>query len=659
MKKLLIIFVALILSASFCLEVKAGYGEDLGKIVVTATRIAQSDYKISSDVTVITREQIEASNAQSVPEVLEGAVGLFVYDKSTTKSSVLDIRGFGDTAKMNTLVLVNDRRVNSIDLSGPDLMQIPLEEVERIEIIRGAGSVLYGDNAVGGVVNIITKKGEGELSGKIGSTFGSYDTQGSDIELSGEYNDVSYFLYSKYLDERGYRQNSDVLSKDFNARLGYEVSDKVSVDFNFGAHRDNADLPGGLDESELASLGRRGAADTSNITTTDDKFYQLGLDINPWPEDLYFGDFVIDLHYRDKEVFESFGGYDADRNIITKGITAKYIFDKTLFDREVNFVTGIDYYETQNDIVGSGTNTDDLTISKDELGIYGFLQYELFENMFVNGGTRYHRAGYAFSKHDTFSDEEKDPDEWVSMGGLKYEYGKGSNVYASVQQTFRFLATDEWYSTWSGLNTDLKQQTGIQYEVGVKHNVDDIVLLSVTPYWIENKDEIYYNSSTWTNTNYDKTRRTGVEAGANLDVLEVVDVDFLDKLNLYTNYTFQRPIFKDGTNDGNHIPMVPRHQITAGLTTEFLDNYGLSLIGKYVGSRYIINDIANEMPRAKPYCVLDAKLAYKKKNMEVYVGVNNIFDKLYSPYQIKKTATTRDYYPAQTRNYNFGVDIKF
>ena len=369
-------------------NVLADIATELDTVIVTATRIAQHNYKIAGNVTVITKEEIEASNAQSVPDILKEALGVYIFDKNTAKTSVVDMRGFGDSATSNVLVLVNDRKINAVDISGSDLIQVPIEAVERIEIIRGAGSVLYGDNAVGGVVNIITKKGEGEFSGKVGGVYGSYDTRGTDLEVSGEKNDVSYFFYAKYFDQRGFRQNSDVLNNDFSTRLGYELSDKVSMDFNFGWHEDRYGLPGGLSVSELESLGRRGSADDQNYAKTKDKYFNLSFDINHWPEDVYFGDFVIDLYYRDRDVLDDFFGSQTDRATDTKGVNVKYIFDHTIFDKEVNFVTGIDYYDHENDIIGRGSNAVDLTISKEEFGVYGFAQYELMENVFVNGGTR-------------------------------------------------------------------------------------------------------------------------------------------------------------------------------------------------------------------------------------------------------------------------------
>lgn len=637
-------------------------------VVVTATRIAQHNYKIAGNVTVITKEEIEASNAQSVPEILKGALGVYVFDQNTAKTAVLDMRGFGESAKSNILVLVNDRKVNAVDISGSDLIQVPIGAVERIEIIRGAGSVLYGDNAVGGVVNIITKKGKGDFSGKLGGVTGSYDARGTDLEVSGEKNDISYFLYAKYFDQRGYRQNSDVLSDDFSTRLGYAFTDKISADFNFGWHEDRNGLPGGLSATELESLGRRGSADDQNYATTKDKYFNLSFDVNPWPEDVYFGDFMVDFHYRDRDVLDDFFGSQTDRAIDTKGIVAKYIFDHTIFEKEINFVTGIDYYDHENDIIGRGSNAVDLTISKEEFGVYGFLQYELMENVFVNAGTRYHKADYAFSQRDVAVDEKQSPKESVSMVGMKYEYGKGSNAHWNVQQTFRFLATDEWYSSSNfpdfgitpNLNTNLKQQTGLQYEIGLKHNFDDKVIVNVTPYWIDLKNEILFDPVKFVNTNYDKTRRVGVEAGEQVDLLKFFDVGFLDKWEFFANYTYQNPQFNGGANDGKDIPIVPRHQVSTGMITEFFKNYHISLMGRYVGSRFAINDTLNTTPPIKPYYVLDGKLAYKRDEFEAYVAINNMLDKKYFSYVAKSAfSNAKDFYPAAKQNLTVGVNLKF
>jgi iron complex outermembrane receptor protein len=643
----------------------------LDDIVVTASRMAQRNYKVPANITVIDSQQIENSGAQNVSDILKEAVGVNIYDNSTAKSSVIDIRGFGDTASRNVLVLVNDRKVNNVDISGPDLVQIPLEAVERIEVVRGAGSVLYGDNAVGGVVNIITKKGKGDLKGRAGVSNGSYDARSVDMEVSGDKNHISYFGYSKYDDARGYRQNSDALTKDFNSRLGYDLSDKLSADVDVGWHEDNQRLPGGLTDSEIVALGRRGTANPDDYANTKDRYLKVGMDVKPWPEDIEWGKFSVDFDYRNRDVYDaffSFGEFSTKRNIDTYGLTGKYVFDRQVFNKDVNFVTGVDYYDTSNDILGSGTNVDDISIFKKEIGVFGYAQYEALKDIYINAGTRYHQAEYEFHQRNVVVDQSQRPDVWSSTAGVRYDYAKGSNVHFNAQQTFRFLATDEWYSTANfpgfgitpGLNLNLDQQTGVQYETGIKHNFYDAVIVSVTPYQMDQHNEIFFDPVTFANSNYDQTRRRGVEVGQQTDLLKFFSAGPLDKLEFDSNYTYQDAEFLKGTFDENLIPLVPKHEANAILTVGFLKNYNVSFIGHYVGSRFAINDTANATSPVKPHCLMDTKLTYDRKYMEFYVALNNIFDEQYYSYISKSTfSNTKSYFPAPERNVTVGMSVKF
>lgn len=664
MKKVLLVL--MLLSCVFFSFASASDIEDLEKIVVTSTRIGQSDYKITGNVTIIDKNDIANSNAKSIPDVLKETLGINVYDNSSSKTSKLDIRGFGETAASSVLFLVNDRKTNSIDMSGADLLQIPIEAVEKIEIIRGAGSVLYGDNAVGGVVNIITKKGKGDISGKAGVTYGSYDRNSTDVELSGSKQGVSYYIFSKYNNEKGFRDNSDLLAKDYNMRLGYDFSEKIKLDLEAGLHEDKYGTPGSLTYDQMNTLSRRGATNLEDWASTRDSFINFSFDINPWPEDLYFGKLVVDFNIRHRNAYTDNVAWSSDtkNSIDTKGINAKYIFDKTIFGKKVDFVTGIDYYDNENDLVREAASKTEITISKEEFGVYGFLEYEVLDNWFANAGTRFHKANYDFNQKDGTDNLEQNPDEWVSMAGLKYEYAKGSNLFFNVQQTFRFLATDEWFNSITGvLNSDLKQQTGIQYEMGLKHNINDKVTLSVTPYWIDVKNEIYYNPNGgnfgWgANENYDNTRRIGVELGSRFNILNIFDLAFLDRCEFFANYTYQNPQFADGAYDGKDVPLVARHQAQSGLTVGFFDNFNVSLLGRFIGSRFVGSDTSNALSPLKPYYVVDGKIAYNNNNLEVYAEVNNIFEEQYSTY-VTSYGTTKYFYPAEEKNFNVGMKLKF
>src|SRR5687767_4793444 len=147
-------------------------------VVVTATRFEERFGDRPVNLTVITAEDIRSSPAKTVPDLLAERAGIIVRDffGNNAASATVDMRGFGVTGAQNTLVLVDGRRVVDIDLSGVQWSAIPLTAIERIEIVRGGGSVLYGEGASAGVINIITRSpGRGGPSLTARGAGGSYD----------------------------------------------------------------------------------------------------------------------------------------------------------------------------------------------------------------------------------------------------------------------------------------------------------------------------------------------------------------------------------------------------------------------------------------------------------------------------------------------------
>lgn len=646
---------------------------ELGRIVITPSRMSQYEHETTSNVTVIDKSRIEESNARFVADILKEEVGINIYDAGSSKTTKVDIRGFADTSASNVLLLLNGRKVTPIDISGSDWTQIPLEAVDRIEIIKGAGSVLYGDNAVGGVVNIITKKGKGAMSVEFDSRLGSFRAYQEDLEISGKSDKLSYYLFAKYTDTDGYRTNSDMLTKDYNARVNSVLSENFSLDLITGWHEDDYGMPGGLnDQGELSEHGRRGSTNKKDYAETKDRYVQLLFDTKPVFGNMNLGNLTLDLSYRNRDDYSWFD-YDAWGATATKymidtySANTKLVHNGYLFDRGLNIVTGVDYYDVENKIKGSGSgisaSSDDLIVYKKELGFYFYSEYEPLSSLFINSGVRYQKAKYRFNQRQaSLRYETKNPSETVFMAGLKYEYAEKSNLHLSIQETFRFLASDEWFNTWTGLNTNLNQQSGIQYELGVKHNFFDTFNLSLTTYWIDLKNEIYLNPvpSPGINENYDRTERRGVELGWDIDLMKFFNFTFLDKLNLYTNYTYQTPEFSSGDYGGSDIPMVPRHKASFGLRANIFKNYSLSLDANYIGERYAINDTNNETPRVDDYFVFDSKFSYRNDFLEIYLVINNILNEKYSAYVIKSTSSnTKDYFPSPERNYLVGCSLKF
>ena len=163
-----------ITTASISIPVQS-LAEQLPTVIVSAARTEQSTVTIPAAINIITQDDIEASGASNVSEVLRNQGGIYLTDLyGTGTHSKVAMRGFSsESAASNTLVIVDGRRLNNIDLSAPDLNSISIKDIERIEIIQGSAGTLYGDQAVGGVINIITKSPE-KASREIELSAGSY-----------------------------------------------------------------------------------------------------------------------------------------------------------------------------------------------------------------------------------------------------------------------------------------------------------------------------------------------------------------------------------------------------------------------------------------------------------------------------------------------------
>ena len=215
------------------------------EVVVTASRQPEETVKVPAFISVVTAEDIEQSTARNMAEVLRTQAGIHVSDISGNQRNYnVDLRGFGESSKQNVLLLVDGRRVNLDDLSGADWNLIPLDRIARIEIIRGSrGTVLYGDNATAGVINIITKEGA-RLEGAVGAAYGSYDTFRGHAGVSGVSDILAYDLSASYLHSDGYRDNSDTLSKDFGANLRIDPNDRLKLHLSAGYHNDDTTKSG-------------------------------------------------------------------------------------------------------------------------------------------------------------------------------------------------------------------------------------------------------------------------------------------------------------------------------------------------------------------------------------------------------------------------------
>ncbi len=646
----------------------------LQEVVVTATRQEEEIRKIPGNVTVITEEDIENSNAKTVSDLLRSEEGIVVRDLlGNGKTAQVDLRGFGETGPFNTLVMVDGRRVNEIDLSGADWAQIPLEQIERIEIVRGTGTVLYGDNAVGGVINIITKPPAEKLTATVGTIAGSYERIKGQASVGGGYENIAGSLYASYESTDGYRRNNEFRTRDVGGKIVLVATDYLSFTLSGSHHRDDFGLPGPLTEEEIA-IDRRATTDPLDEAETTDQYLKLGVDLDLGK----YGSIGTDFSYRDRESEARFPDplfpSATESETETWAITPRYSWNGKIVDHVNTLIAGVDIYWSEQDVKAfSGSFTPLAVLSgladieRDSYGFYFNNEFSVLENLILSLGARREWVKYDLSQKefgpfalapldDTLTEREN-----AYSAGLTFLYSGKSSVFARANRSLRFPLTDEivvfdYDAGKLRVNSDLKPQRGKHYEVGVRHYFTPDIQGRVTLFRAEIKDEIFLNRfPSFSNENHPETLHQGIEIGTKADLFK--------KVTVFGNYTFERAKFRREPFQYNEIPAVPRHKANLGFRIyDLIPGLIFSANYNFVGSSFLISDQANQFRKLEQYDTIDARVSYEWKWIKAFVGVNNIANRKYSEYAVLRGVlepTGRSFYPAPERNWIAGLEAVF
>ena len=621
------------------------------EVVVTASRYQEEISSVPANVTVITESDIKNSTAINIPELLRTQEGIQVTDiNGTRRIYTVDLRSFGETAGSNTLVLIDGRRVTQPDLKVTDWSQIPLDRVKRIEIVRGgSAAVFYGDNASGGVINIITKEGERAQYGADVSA-GSYKTFRSSAYAEGGVKDFSYALHGSYLTSDGYRLNSATEAKDIGASFRYNLTDFARMNFSAGYHKDDTGMPGALKESDFAAgKSRKDSIYPNDFADTEDYYFQGGAEAYFWGD----SSFKINASARQRSALSSSSGegwnWTGDTTLKDMILSPQVLLKNKIAGRFNNRLTlGMDCQHAKEEIEDSYFVTS-FELKKSGYGYYVHDAVDLTQNLSLSGGYRYDRAVFSFSPS---SSDEVTHNEHALSAGVNYAFLKQSQVYFNYNRSFRYPLLDEQFSYYSNSVTPLRPQSSHGYELGLKHNVTPKLKIGFNLFRVDTEDEIFVNIyNYYSNENLDgKTHREGIEASFNWQAS--------DWVSFFATYTYLVTAKVEGGQfDGKWIPGVPEHRASAGTLISLTKALSLGLNGIYVGSRPFISDFRNRVSDQDSYYVLNAKLQYRWRFLNAYVDVNNITNKKYSEFGVITSSSEKGYYPSPETNFMIGLAV--
>lgn len=235
-------FIALLLLPVHAQAEGEGANVDLDKIVITASKIEQAYRKSAQNISIIEKEDIEAMGITDFTEILDflPSVDIVEYGSAGSTRSV-HTRGAAST---QVLTLIDGRPINTPRDGLADFNQIPIAAIERVEVLRGPASSLYGASAIGGVINIITRRGKEKMSSSLQTQFGSFNTKSVSLAHGYKIKDADYFLTYEYLASHGHRNHSEHMSNNVNTQLGYSFNNDNRLSVSGGYYNSETESPG-------------------------------------------------------------------------------------------------------------------------------------------------------------------------------------------------------------------------------------------------------------------------------------------------------------------------------------------------------------------------------------------------------------------------------
>ena len=640
-------------------------------VVVTATRFPERALDAPIGMTVITSEQIASHTARTLPELLSQEAGITVRDSTGSPDRQIDMRGFGVTGDQNTLVLLNGQRLNEIELTSMRWSSIPMETIERIEILRGTGAVLYGGGATGGTINIITKGASaGVREGSIGVARGSQNTR----ELRGSFNPglerLGVLVHFNEYTSDNYRTNNRVEQFNFGGEVRAD-GDKGHVELKFGAESQSLRLPGERTKAEL-DTDRSGTRRPGDYSSRDGHRATLG-----GAMDLGFGEFAAELGYRDSVraallkdyTFGLFNTYTDTRTRVWS-FTPRLKMPFQALGKANSLVVGVDADDWDYDSRRAGSLE---TLSSPVARVVSRQQNTAFyaqNQMALSAATKltlgYRRQRVDMSARDNVNPaayangaKVSSPQAWEAA--VRHQFTPATALYGRIGESFRVATVDEVYSQFGGpvfdaIVTLLEPQESKDREIGAEYRGGRL-RARASAFSMRLENEIYFFFPTFSNINLPPTRRKGLEVD--------MAYELSPQLSLFGNASWTEARFRSGTLGGfdvagKHIPMVPRQLANAGVSWRISETLRMNGAVRHIGEQYYDNDQLNTFPGRMPaYNVADVKLTHDRKDWAVSLSANNIFNKQYYSYAIRNGAgTSFNAYPQADRTLLATLEVR-
>ncbi|EHD2890212.1 TonB-dependent receptor [Campylobacter jejuni] len=677
---------------------------NLQKVVVSTTGFEQDADSNLRNVISIEGKDLQNKGYVSLEQALERISGISFVNFGLGRN--IDMRGQGNKSNIAVKVMIDGHAINVLDNSHgvTPLDSINLDNVERIEIIPGGGSVLYGSGTRGGVINIITKKQKSDAFAiNLKSSAYDHGGLGGNLGINGAKQINENLAFS--FDIQSF--NLDGYQEGYNEK-GYFINTKTYIDIN-----DNSDLTLGYNyfKSKNTSSGYLTKAQAQSDPTqkgNSDNITQINrpeisLDYHYYFDDIW--EFNLEAFWQNQKInylkdeismmgttaYQNGSGFE---DTLT-GISLK---NKLNYANNSYFIFGYEFtnhdakrkslvYYSAAPIINYHRMTTLMDMTKQSHSIFALDSHNFNEFFTLSGGARYEFSSYDTDRSyrnemsmniprppssniidsTTLFDTDKNTNNFAFEITPNFKYSDTGNLYLKYERGFVSPTPAQFVNrnkTGNGIppyySSNLKAEIFDTFELGIDDFWWDFYGFNLTLFYTLSKDEISYlgnphatGGGFWQYYNIDQTRRLGVELSLSQNFLD-------DDLIFRESLTYLDAKISKGVNDGMKIPYVSKIKATAGLEYAWNKNFSNFIDLTYFSRAKdggTIDENTGKMSKnswIRDYFLTDIGMKYNYKKLQILAGIRNLFDKRYYTYQ---DSINDQYLVGNGRNYY--VEFKY
>lgn len=606
------------------------YVYTLGEVVVKAER---DGVEAVGTVREITAEDIESKGARTLDEVLELLPGLYMRTGADGVPRV-DLRGF---RSRHVILLLDGIPLNSTFDGNFDPSLIPVESIEKIKISYGTHSVLYGDGGLGGVINIVTKRGKKGIHGMALGEVGEGDQYLGSFNFSGVHDKVDFFVSGSLLDRNGFRlsddfdktsaedggirENSDKRRSNFFANVNFAPSDKVLIGAVFNYLKGEFGKPSTtiFPQDDFSNPQRYERMDnfegySGHLSLSYDLPGPFGL--RSW---LFFNQLTEEENRYDDGNFDSItqrGAFHHDIETRIKGASLQTTYDM----KTAGFLTlGLKGRAEEWEVDGYDITRNGRVDVRDERDIAVYSAALEYEVVFLkNLGLV---LGYS---HNWLEKDERDDNDGSYLVGAHYDIHENTRIKASFARKIRFPDIRQLYDPDRG-DPDLKTEKSNNYEVGIEQKLPLNSKATLTVFLIDVDDYIEFIETVSDRfVNFNEYQFKGVELTAENRCVK--------NLLLRIGYTYTYTKDKSPNTERDELQYRPKH--TVAFEDKYSFDFGLSV---YMNVMHVADQVFYsrttpvEKKKLNDYTLVSIKINQEllKGRLNLYIGADNIFDEDY------------------------------